>query len=430
MVRGIKKTIKRIIVLALVLVMAVTCMFMTGCREEKKEPKDYGDSKQYGLHAEDGYIYLNGELFYGMGFCWHGGFSMTRNNSMKKKVDSYFAKLAEGHVPFVRVMMGVFYPWQVANEYLKNKDDYYEDMDYFISLAEKYHIGIIASLCWNYDTFMKYCGEEITAITDPYSKCNAILRQYVKEIVTRYNDSPAIWGWELGNEGNLGAELTYWPSKDLNIKYFETSEYTSMYYQIFSDEIRKYDPYRMITNGDGGYRGSWRSLRNTLGQSWSPPDTEEDYRELYKFVGTGSVDTLSVHYPVLETLPRFVERAREMGYSYYVGEFENYDLCFTSGLDDPKQEQAESGWWDVANAILEADVQISSHWCWGRYIEQDVDYTSVEPGLVTKRDGTVVYQNYFVWENIKKINQDYVEAGKNKADDYWANVENLLYKGE
>src|SRR5262249_39025573 len=30
---------------------------------------------------------------------------------------------------------------------------------------------------------------------------------YTKEMVQRYNDSSAIWGWEFGNEANLGVDL-------------------------------------------------------------------------------------------------------------------------------------------------------------------------------------------------------------------------------
>ena len=33
------------------------------------------------------------------------------------------------------------------------------------------------------------------------------MRRYTEEVVRRYKDSPAIWGWEFGNEYNLAADL-------------------------------------------------------------------------------------------------------------------------------------------------------------------------------------------------------------------------------
>jgi hypothetical protein len=33
------------------------------------------------------------------------------------------------------------------------------------------------------------------------------MRNYVREVVTRYRDNPTIWAWELGNEFSLHANL-------------------------------------------------------------------------------------------------------------------------------------------------------------------------------------------------------------------------------
>ena len=321
-------------------------LILSGC-VRKTEPEDrvpdpYKDSKKYGLHAENGLIYLNGELFYGMGFCWFDGFYLTNRIDGKEILERYFAKLQEGGIPFMRVMMGCYWPSQIITEYKRNKDKYFERMDFFVSLAEKYRIGIIFSINWNYDAFAAANNEDILAITDPYSKGNAMLRNYVREVVTRYNDSPAIWGWELGNEANLAQELTEHETEDLPYKIFEVTEITSMYYEIISDEIRKYDPYRMITNGDGGLRGAWRSLRNSFGSEWYPPDTEEDLRELFQFEGSGSIDTLCIHYPDPEKLESYVKLSRDLGYAYYVGEFCSLTKL-TSGIEDEGREEAEKG---------------------------------------------------------------------------------------
>ena len=50
-------------------------------------------------------------------------------------------------------------------------------------------------------------GEPCDQWGNPESKTHEFMRTYVREVVTRYQDSPAIWGWEFGNEYNLDADL-------------------------------------------------------------------------------------------------------------------------------------------------------------------------------------------------------------------------------
>ena len=50
-------------------------------------------------------------------------------------------------------------------------------------------------------------GEAPNQLGDPRSKAIAFIKQYTAEMVGRYKDSPAIWGWEFGNEANLGVDL-------------------------------------------------------------------------------------------------------------------------------------------------------------------------------------------------------------------------------
>jgi endo-1,4-beta-mannosidase len=33
------------------------------------------------------------------------------------------------------------------------------------------------------------------------------MRAYVRDVVERYKDSPAVWGWEFGNEYNIPTDL-------------------------------------------------------------------------------------------------------------------------------------------------------------------------------------------------------------------------------
>ena len=60
---------------------------------------------------------------------------------------------------------------------------------------------------WHLGTVAELMGEEPSRLGDPSSKSIGFIERYTTEMVQRYNNSPAIWGWEFGNEANLGVDL-------------------------------------------------------------------------------------------------------------------------------------------------------------------------------------------------------------------------------
>ena len=79
-------------------------------------------------------------------------------------------------------------------------------ISWFIA-AEDNNIGLIPSLFWRLASVPEVVGESRDQLGNPNSRANQFIRQYTREMVSRYNDSPAIWGWEFGNEANLGVDL-------------------------------------------------------------------------------------------------------------------------------------------------------------------------------------------------------------------------------
>ena len=90
---------------------------------------------------------------------------------------------------------------------MKDKESYFKRLDAVVRSAERHNVGLIPSLFWNIATFPDLVGESMDQLGNPESETIAFIEQYTAEVVQRYRNSPAIWGWEFGNEYNLNVDL-------------------------------------------------------------------------------------------------------------------------------------------------------------------------------------------------------------------------------
>ncbi|GFG18261.1 mannan endo-1,4-beta-mannosidase F [Aspergillus udagawae] len=115
-------------------------------------------------------------------------------------------------------------------------------LDYVVSAAEKYGIKLIIPFVNNWNDYggmnayvNAYGGTKEGWYTN--EKIQSVYRTYIKAVVSRYRDSPAIFAWELGNEPrcqNCNTDVIYnWAAK------------TSAY-------IKSLDPNHMVTTGEEG----------------------------------------------------------------------------------------------------------------------------------------------------------------------------------
>ncbi|MEM1782715.1 MAG: cellulase family glycosylhydrolase, partial [Nanopusillaceae archaeon] len=104
------------------------------------------------------------------------------------------------------MMASGFWPkdWEL---YFKDKEKYFALLDEVINTAKKYNVGVILTLFWNVSTIPDLMGEPISAWGNPKSKTIKFMKEYTKEIVLRYKDVTAVWGYEFGNEYNLISDL-------------------------------------------------------------------------------------------------------------------------------------------------------------------------------------------------------------------------------
>lgn len=383
------------------------------------------DYSGYGLQIdENGVILLNGEPFYGMGVNFHGPVYMRMEDD-ECDLEIYFQRMQEANIPYCRIMFGVFYDYEVKT-YVSEQthDKMIAALDYVVATAEKYNIGIIASLFWNNTAFIGHFGENPDALADPNSQGVQLQLKYIDEVVNRYKYSPALWVWEIGNEGNLRCEIqnedSMYVGDDGKKKVFSTKTLTA-YYEILGKAIREADPYRMITGGDSAPRDSSMALYNSNGSSWYPKNTYEDYITALQWYTPAPLDTVSLHYPDPEWISEYVRMAKELKLGLFVGEFHaDGDLLFPNPLDalsaeeSPEEAAEQASWLAIRDAYVENGIQLATAWCFGRYAVQDFDTTSIEYNMV---EG--IYQNVYQYEALRETNTMYLEKGMNKAAAYW-----------
>jgi len=367
--------------------------------------------------ASDGTILLGGKEYQAIGVNWHGPFNLMYNCPQDVDFDKYFQTLVDNKIPYIRIMMGVFYPDEY-NAYVNNKSRYFKAMDDLVKLAEEYQIGIIASLMWNYGAVCEYNNEKSTALTDPDSKSIRFARQYVSDVVSRYKDSPALWAWEIGNEGNL----------DADIQPGFTTEVLNAYYRLISQTIASLDGSRMITGGDSYPRAPSKALREN--GSWNPNDTREDVIETFGYYTPDPMNAISVHIYGIEGSNEYIydcirdfrAKADELKIGGFVGEFGPGEKGFHNpldqiGPDDPREAEEQRFWKGMVDLMIESDIQLLCAWSYGRYIQQAEDGTSIEYGML---DG--VYQNAYMIDYIREVNTRLEADGNNCSADYWKSV--------
>ena len=173
-----------------------------------------------------------------------------------------------------------------------------------VKSAEKAEIGLIPSLFWNVSAVPDIVGEPMDQLGNPNSKTIEFMRQYTKEVVLRYRESPAIWGWEFANEFNLCVDLPnaskhrppVWPTLKTARKRTKRDELTSqamlMALAEFAKTVRKYDKHRILITGNSVPRPS--AYHNTKEKSWKP-DSPKQFEQILLRDNPKPFDVISVH---------------------------------------------------------------------------------------------------------------------------------------
>ena len=203
-----------------------------------------------------------------------------------------------------------FYPVD-CKLYLQDKKAYFKLMDDVVKCARENHVGLIMSLFWAMPTVPDLVGEPCNQWGNPNSKTIAFMRNYIKDVVTRYKDEPAVWGWEYGNELHLDCDMPnperWRPGTDKSLgmassrseKDDLTRAMMRSAFAEFAKAIRLYDKDRIIESGNGYPRPS--EWHQTAHHSF---DQDNERQAAQIFIGDcpDPMNVISVHmYRPVET---------------------------------------------------------------------------------------------------------------------------------
>jgi len=296
----------------------------------------------------------------------------------KKTFREGFHILSEKGIPFARFNCGGFFPkdWKL---YREDPARYFALLDELVREAESRKLGLIPSLFWSFFTVPGITGEPISAWGDPASKTHAFMKKYVGEVVGRYKDSPAILGWEFGNEYGLEADLPAEQQAGL-ARWFQpefgmpsklgpgdhlTSAMIRTAYSEFAKAVRKIDAERPVFTGDTSPRSSAASLEKT--GNWGSDTVDEWITQLIKN-NPDPVDTLSIHFypfhkeagvglakkPFEETLDASIEASKRSGKPLWIGEF--------AGSEIPDAALRREQFQKTLDLLVARKVQLTAVW--------------------------------------------------------------------
>ncbi len=303
--------------------------------------------------------------------------------------------LGQQQIPFVRFWACGFWPsdWDL---YFSDPTEWFRRLDLVVKTAEEANVGLIPSLFWRTETYPDLVDEFNQEWANPQSKTSAFMRTYVREVVTRYRDAKAIWGWEFANEMNLACDLPngmeflgkQLPHLKVNLakdeRHLLTYRIAGAAWKAFATEVRLYDPYRFITTGNSMPRES--AWHNATEKGWKQDSSAQAF-EAFAWMSPAPNNVASAHfYPEIGNEPVFGDAkgiaavltllkdfATRLGQPLFVGEF-------AAAADDKKgtltMAQFREQQTAILDALLAARVDLAAYWVF------DYSKDRKGPGLV------------------------------------------------
>jgi hypothetical protein len=328
-----------------------------------------------GPQVVDGMFVRDGLPYRGIGVNYFDAFYRHVKDPQDTSYEAGFSALAAHGIPFARVMAGGFWPSE-QRLYMDDPEEFFRRFDGVVRSAEQHGIGLVLTLFWHPSTVPDLMEEPVNAWGDLTSRTHTEMQRYVHDVVTRYVGSPAVWGWEFGNEYSLWASLPnaeehrppVWPvlgtppertaEDELTVDAVRTA------YAAFAREVRRYDPARFISSGNSIPRES--AWHNWVEGTWTT-DTTSQTAEMLLGDNPDPLDVVSVHAydGDVDRVPDAVRVAHDIGKPLFLGEF--------GVLDGPYAREELAA---VLQTIEEAGVDLAALWVYDHANQPDWSVTA------------------------------------------------------
>lgn len=339
---------------------------------------------RYGLHVRpDGTLTLRGEPFYGIGVNFFDAFYRTLTTPLNASYGpgntTYlkgFQVLAGCGIPFARFMACGYWPIEMK-AYVTDKELYFSGMDGVVAAAERYEVGLIPSMFWATFCVPDIVGEPLDQWGNPASATIAFMKQYVHDVISRYHGSPAIFGWEFGNEYDLAADLLQYAAANrppvepqLGTPTQRTAQDDLTHGEVrtalteFASAVRSLDGSRMISSGNAFPRATeWHQWKEATFSTDSEPEyavmlTSEDNPDPIDTISVHNYDTTNDRFgqqiPWADFLELSVRIAKVARKPLFLGEFGSNQATGAA--------QAETTFDELLSGIQSSDIQAAALW--------------------------------------------------------------------
>ncbi len=213
--------------------------------------------------AADGKLYKGGKPFRSIGVdaLMVAEYFIVGTPEEKQRSIDIIHFLAEKEVPFMRTWVGNIYATNNMTNYKANTEQYWAGIDEFYDLCEEVGIDVVPTVIWDSlpHNMPWYEQEDITAWFDEGSQTVTELKAFLKDYITRYKPRECILFWEVCNESNLAVlagkdYYSFLPEYLKNINNLHNIVTYQKSVSMVANEIKKYDPQRLVCPGNGNVR--------------------------------------------------------------------------------------------------------------------------------------------------------------------------------
>lgn len=372
---GMKKvSMKKIHKLVFALFFGVTSCVMPAKAASKKAARQSSVTAP-GLQVDSrGMVIRDGKIYRGIGVNYFDAFCRTLLAPGDTTYEAGFATLRKYGIPFARFSIMGYWPSE-NKMYFEDKARYFAQLDGVVKAAEKNHVGLIPSFFWNLSNVPDLMKEPIDAWQDPNSKTRKFMATYTREVVMRYRNSPALWGWEFGNEFNLTANLPNAaehrpqvaaergtpPTRSQRDEM--TSDIARAAFAAFAQEVRKIDAKRFLSSGNSMPRTqAWHNLH---GKTWDT-DTADQWAAMLLGDNPDPINSVSVHvYEAdVDRIRVATAIANHAKKPLFIGEF---------GVAGPPTPESKAKFAALLAAVEAEDAPLAALWVYD-FAAQDSDW--------------------------------------------------------